>query len=516
MPLDTRIPLSVENVAFDTTGLVNAVARAQQLQQGRQLHQQQVQLNQQRIQEGDIALQKATQAEKDARISQQASAETPDGDLKKWIKRGTELGWSAEGKMAAEQHADAIFTNELNRKKTGEELTASRNDRSREILAQADQMEARSPEEYRQAYPAMHDALAANDPEYAQHFDRNTPPSAADRNAMKFLYAAKGWTEKEVKAQADAAEEARKKEKEKRDVALGVPLLAEAQAKARDAAFADAARTVEAQVADQSSYDAWVKKQSPEVQGNLPARFDPKNTVASIKRMAMTQAQQATADTAAGNVNEVELYMRANGNDPAKALAARQRDMIARQIARDNTPSQLRLAANDKHVQAVQEYASKFLNDAGGDVDKAKDALQKYVESNAGFSRENRSSIQRAIRLLRETGDDEFSRAIRGAGSQSGTSTGPTGNASKIAGEVKKTAVEKKAEPPPQKAEPPQVPAAAKSVHDSLRRLNVPVSVVDGSDGLPILTKDGKQYKVISVDADGNMKLMPGTWKASK
>lgn len=229
--IDAAIPLSVRPVEFNGDRLVNALQQGQQRRDALQLHQQQMQLNQQRIQEGDIALQKARQAERDAGISQQAFAETPDGNLKKWLKRGTELGWSAEGRMGAEQHANAIFTNELSRQKTGDEITASRNDRSREILAQADHIEAQSPEEYQRAYPSMYDALSANDPEFAQHFERNTPPSAAERNAMKFHYAAKGWTEKEIQAQTNAAEEARKVAKDKHDVTMRPLLESEAQSK---------------------------------------------------------------------------------------------------------------------------------------------------------------------------------------------------------------------------------------------------------------------------------------------
>lgn len=61
-------------------------------------------------------------------------------------------------------------------------------------------------------------------------------------------------------------------------------------------------------------------------------------------------------------------------------------------------------------------------------------------------------------------------------------------------------------------ADQPKIPAAAQAVHDMLKQHHVPFSVVDGADGLPLLEKDGKQYKVLGVDKDGSLKLLPGTW----
>lgn len=59
----------------------------------------------------------------------------------------------------------------------------------------------------------------------------------------------------------------------------------------------------------------------------------------------------------------------------------------------------------------------------------------------------------------------------------------------------------------------PKIPAAAQSVHDALKLHHVPFRMVDSADGLPLLEKDGKQYKVLGVDNDGGLKLLPGTWK---
>ena len=69
------------------------------------------------------------------------------------------------------------------------------------------------------------------------------------------------------------------------------------------------------------------------------------------------------------------------------------------------------------------------------------------------------------------------------------------------------------APPPPPASNAPKVPAPALAVHNTLKSLHVPFSMVDGTDGLPILEKGGKQYKVLSVDKNGNMNLQPGVWQ---
>jgi hypothetical protein len=45
-----------------------------------------------------------------------------------------------------------------------------------------------------------------------------------------------------------------------------------------------------------------------------------------------------------------------------------------------------------------------------------------------------------------------------------------------------------------------------------LNKLHIPITVVDGADGLPIITKDGQQYKVHGINPNGTLRAEKGTW----
>jgi hypothetical protein len=220
----------------------------------------------------------------------------------------------------------------------------------------------------------------------------------------------------------------------------------------------------------------------------------------------------------------------------------RQRDDqldISQQNADTNAKRNARETAtarkNEDHALAVQALQESNANggnwDGKGGYDAAIANVAKHYEGHE--IGKNRGGVLRELEALkaadlRNTGTDLKNQAAqtnqdlidsvipkpapKGAPGPTGPKAAPAAPTKSAAPPV---ATPPAAAPPAAKKgapEQPKIPPAAQPVHDSLKQHRVPFNMIDSADGLPILEKDGKQYKVMGVDKDGNLKLQPGSW----
>jgi hypothetical protein len=516
-----------------------------------------------------IQAQQVQQDQKDDQIWADSISEK-QGKVPDAFTLAVQKGLSTRGqaRTTANMNAALSAAEDLKKKRLGndEEARIAENKRHTDLMPHLEAFANKPEEEQERDFDnwlsSNRNAGHITDQEFAQ-LQQMFPPSQEEKGKKLFGYPGKPGIDA-LREKYNTSEwinqELTQREKQAKLDADNAKLAAERATTAKtNAANAEQKRvTTLSKLAAATTPDAFAKIQagsglgSEEIGGDASQYFDKDghpiaSQMKSLRNMALNPKDHATADAAAERADQTRRKNETDAQYKARMAAAAET-----RAAKMGTGSTARSEAS-----AVRSKAERLIASNGKDVDKA---MADYQESGSddpdygdvlrelrGIKRSKTTEDKAEADLDKKTalsGLDEAkaknawqkanpnqpfpaAKALKdwwqknqpGAAAASGTR--PPAPAPTPAPAPKPTPAPAPAPTPaptptPKKdtqATAPKIPEAAKAVHDALRKANVPFTMVDGSDGLPILEKGGKQYKVRGIKKDGSLDYEPGVWK---